>query len=174
MLPTYRLVEADTVAHFEAGRSLFEEYAAQIGALMGVDLCFQGFAAELKQLPEMYGPPSGCLLLASRDDEWVGCGALRRFADSVCEMKRLYVRPGVRGANLGRRLAESLLTKARTLGYQRMVLDTLKDMTAAQALYRSLGFRDTSAYYFNPMEGVKYMEIHLEGAPTIESASPRR
>jgi GNAT superfamily N-acetyltransferase len=131
--PTYRLVEAQTAAQFDAARSLIEEYAAQIGASMGVDLGFQDFAAELNQLPDMYGPPSGCLLLASRDDEWIGCCALRRFSDDVCEMKRLYTKPKARGENLGRRLTERLVAKARALGYRRMVLDTLEDMVAAQA-----------------------------------------
>src|ERR1700716_3279718 len=118
----YRLVEADSPALFAAARSLIEEYAAQIGASMGVDLAFQNFAAELNHLPDMYGPPSGCLLLASRDDESVGCCALRRFSDDACEMKRLYVRPTVRGAHLGRHLTERLVVKARALGYRRMVL----------------------------------------------------
>ena len=162
--PTYRLVEALTAAQFDAARALMEEYAAHIGASLGVDLGFQGFAAELKQLPDMYGPPSGCLLLASRDDEWVGCCALRRFSGDVGEMKRLYTQPKVRGANLGRRLTELLMAKARALGYQRMVLDTLEGMAAAQALYRSLGFRETGPYYFNPMPGVTYMELDL-GTP---------
>ena len=157
----YRLVEAETLAHFEAARALFEEYAAQISALMGVDLCFQNFAAELNQLPVMYGPPPGCLLLANREDEWVGCVALRRFSEGVCEMKRLYTKPKVRGANLGRLLTTGLLTKARTLGYRRMVLDTLSGMIAAQTLYRSLGFRDTKPYYVNPLPGVSYMELDL-------------
>jgi putative acetyltransferase len=161
MPPTYRLVEAGTTAQFEAARSLIEEYAAQIGALMGVDLAFQNITAELNQLPGLYGPPSGCLLLASRDDEWVGCCALRRFSDGVCEMKRLYVKPQLRGANLGRQLTERLVTKARGLGYRRMVLDTLEDMIAARTLYRSLGFRETEPYYFNPMAGVSYMELNL-------------
>jgi ribosomal protein S18 acetylase RimI-like enzyme len=168
--PTYQLVEAVSPAQFDAARSLIEEYAAQIGASMGVDLGFQNFEAELNQLPNMYGPPSGCLLLANRDDEWVGCCALRRFSGDVCEMKRLYVKPNVRGANLGRRLTERSVAKARALGYRRMVLDTLADMDAAQALYRSLGFRETEPYYFNPMAGVTYMELDLV---TPVSTAPR-
>jgi len=170
MSGTYLLVEADSTALFAAARALIEEYAAQIGASMGVDLTFQNLAAELNQLPDMYGPPSGCLLLASRDDEWVGCCALRRFADDVCEMKRLYVKPTVRGARLGRQLADRLVARARALGYRRMVLDTLGGMVAAQTLYRSLGFRDTEPYYFNPVAGVSYMELDLGAA---EFTAPR-
>ena len=170
MPPTYLLVEAVSSAHFDAARSLIEEYAAQIGASMGVDLGFQNFEAELNQLPNMYGPPSGCLLLAKRDDEWVGCCALRRFSGDTCEMKRLYVKPNIRGANLGRQLTERLVIKARALGYRRMVLDTLENMIAAQTLYRSLGFREIEPYYFNPIAGVSYMELDLE---TSELTVPR-
>jgi putative acetyltransferase len=169
MPPTYRLLEAETIPHFAAARALIEEYAARIAA-SGVDLGFQNFAAELDQLPSMYGPPSGRLLLASRDDEWVGCCALRRFSDGVCEMKRLYIKPSARGARLGRQLIERLLIAARALGYRRMVLDTLEDMTAARSLYQLLGFRETKPYYFNPMAGVSYMELDLE---TAQFSAPR-
>jgi putative acetyltransferase len=168
MPPTYRLVEADTTARYQAARALIEEYAMQVGASTGVDLCFQNLAGELDQLPLMYGPPSGCLLLASRDEEWVGCCALRRFSDEVCEMKRLYIKSSARGAQLGRLLTERLITQARTLGYGRMVLDTLEDMIAAQTLYRSLGFRRTTPYYFNPLAGVSYMELDLGTAQFSE------
>lgn len=170
MPPTYRIEEAATAAQFDAARSLIEEYAAQIGASLGVDLGFQNFSAELNQLRGMYGPPSGCLLLAGRDVEWVGCCALRRFTGEVAEMKRLYVKPTARGADLGRRLTERLVAKARALGYRRMVLDTLQGMVAAQTLYRSVGFRETDPYYFNPMSGVAYMELDLG---TIKSTVPR-
>lgn len=161
MSPIYRLVEADSAAHYAAARVLIEEYAAQIGASMGADLCFQSLAAELDRLPVMYGAPSGCLLLAGRDDEWVGCCALRRFSDEVCEMKRLYIKSSTRGAHLGRRLTQRLVIAARTLGYRRMVLDTLEPMIAARTLYLSLGFQPIKPYYFNPMAGVSYMELDL-------------
>jgi putative acetyltransferase len=159
--PAYRLVEANSTAEFVAARALIEEYAAQIHALMGVDLCFQNLEAELDHLPDMYGPPSGCLWLASRDGEWAGCCALRRLDEAVCEMKRLYVKPSARGSNLGRQLTQNAVIKARMLGYRRMVLDTLKDMIAAQTLYRSLGFKETGPYYLNPVAGVTYMELTI-------------
>src|SRR5258708_3049484 len=140
MAPTFRISEAATVAQVDGACSLIEEYAAQIGTSMGVDLGFQNLSAELLKLPDMYGPPSGCLLLASRDDEWIGCCALRRFTDEVGEMKRLYIKPEVRGANLGRHLTERLVAKARALGYRRMVLDTLEAMVPSQPLYRPFCF----------------------------------
>jgi putative acetyltransferase len=148
---------ASTPEEFAAARQLFEEYAQQLG----IDLCFQNFPAELEQLPDMYGPPSGCLLLAYRDGGVVGCAGLRRWSEEICEMKRLYVRLSARGCDLGRRLAAGLIERARPLGYNRMYLDTLAQMSVARKLYRSLGFRETAAYYINPVPGVLYMEREL-------------
>jgi GNAT superfamily N-acetyltransferase len=158
------LVEAATPPQFEMAGLLFREYAAQLG----IDLCFQGFEAELQALPLMYGPPSGCLLLAMNGATAVGCGGLRRLSDGVGELKRLYVRHAVRGAGVARRVAQGLLAKARALGYATLRLDTLAEMTAARRLYGSLGFREIAAYYDNPLPQSVYMELRLADAEPHE------
>ena len=138
---------------------LFEEYAQSLG----IDLCFQGFGQELAELPGKYAPPEGRLLLAQHQDAAAGCVALRKIAPGICELKRLYVRPGFRGKGLGRRLTQALIQAASEYGYQLMRLDTLSSMKAAIALYESLGFRRTEPYYFNPSACAVFMELKLSG-----------
>ncbi len=136
---------------------LFREY--QQG--LGIDLCFQDFENELATLPGRYAPPGGRLLLAWDGAEAVGCVALRPTAGDACEMKRLYVTPGVRGRQLGRHLAERICDEARAAGYRRICLDTLPSMTAAVRLYTALGFAPIEPYVFNPVDGAIFLGREL-------------
>ena len=148
---------AASAEEIEAARTLLREYADGLG----VDLSFQNFDEELDTLPGGYAPPDGRLLLAWEGAEAAGCAALRRFAEDVGEMKRLYVRSTWRGTGVGRALAEAIIAEARAIGYATLRLDTLPEMVAAQGLYRALGFREIMAYRDNPVHGASYMELAL-------------
>ncbi len=154
---TVRLEQATTAAQLDEARALFREYQAAIG----VDLCFQGFEAELAALPGAYAPPGGRLLLARDGAAAVACGALRPIGPGVAELKRMWTRPDRRGHGVARALATALLEAARAEGYRLVRLDTLDWMAAARALYASLGFQEIPAYYPNPLAGVVYLELAL-------------
>ena len=158
------LIEATSPDAIEQVRVLFKEYAASIG----VDLCFQAFADELRSLPGNYVPPHGGLFLAIVEGEPAGCVALRPLGTAgVAELKRLYVRPQARGHGLGRSLTERAIRRAIEAGFSRIRLDTLPTMVDAQRLYRQLGFKEIAPYTFNPLPGVTYMELVLNEALTI-------
>lgn len=152
-----RVKHAQTKTEIEEVRKLFREYEA----LLDVDLCFQSFEEELAGLPGKYSCPSGDLLIGLYGKRTVGCVALRRIDDGVCEMKRLFVEPEARGTGLGRRLAQEIIVVAQNLGYSTMRLDTLDILKAAMHLYETLGFRRTKPYYENPLHGVVYWELNL-------------
>src|SRR5437867_2522131 len=80
------IISAQSQTQVGQAKELFLEYEASLG----ISLCFQQFDRELAELPGAYAPPEGRLLLAYADDEPVGCVALRKLSDGVCEMKRLF------------------------------------------------------------------------------------
>jgi putative acetyltransferase len=143
------LIDSPTHPMLPATRELLREYQRSLG----IDLCFQDFENELLELPGVYAPPDGRLYAA--------LVALRRHDAISCEMKRLYLRPEFLRQGFGKLMAKHIIQDARALGYERILLDTLPTMQAAQGIYQKLGFRETIAYVFNPVEGVRYMELQL-------------
>jgi ribosomal protein S18 acetylase RimI-like enzyme len=157
-----RVVPAQSEESLSNARNLFGEYART----PGVVACLEDFEREVAALPGRYAPPGGRLLLAMEtaagiDEQAIACVALRQLDQDSCEMKRLYVRPASRGKGAARELVRSLITEARAIGYERMVLDTLPSMKEAHELYRALGFREIDSYQKNPIPGALFFELRL-------------
>lgn len=155
---SFTIVAARTDQHIEDARLLCREYLDWLAIDHGIILDFQGVEDELRKLPGDYAPPAGELLLAyDGRSRPAGCIAVRPFEGRTCEIKRLYIRNEARGTGLGHRLAEAIVTAARSLGYSRAVLDTGDFMASAQRVYERAGFRDIPAYYENPLPRIRYL-----------------
>lgn len=154
----YEIIPASTPEELNEIKLLFLEYARWLS----FSLCFQDFDDELADLPGKYAPPDGRLYLVKSGNKYAGCIGLRKIADDICEMKRLYVRPEFRGESIGKKLAEIVIKDGKQIGYKKMRLDTIGEkMREAGKLYESLGFYEIEPYYENPEEGVVYMELDL-------------
>jgi len=154
-----RVIKAVTSEEYRAGAILFKEYADSLD----FTLSFQSFEDELNILPKMYGQPTGALLLAKSNGEYIGAVGLRQIEnETTCEVKRMYIRPGYQGKGIGKMLMETLLEEAKMMHYQTVKLDTLgPKMPAAVGLYQSFGFKETTPYNYNPYEGVLYFEKQI-------------
>lgn len=151
------LSQADSPELVATVRSLFHEYAGVIGT----DLEYQGFTAELAALPAPYAPPNGALLVAHVGSDVAGCVGLRPLDGHTGEMKRLYVRPAYRSWGLGKRLVEAAIHAARQAGYSELRLDTLPSMASAQALYHRLGFVEIPPYNNTHLPGTRFYALML-------------
>ena len=165
MAPNIEIKAAELPQDLSVVRELFREYAESLD----IDLGFQDFEAELSALPGKYAAPAGRLLLAWTGTDAVGCVALRPIDENTSEMKRLYVKPEMRGTRLGSRLAARICQEARRAGYSRICLDTLPTMSAAVRLYTSLGFKPTEPYVFNPIPGALFLALDLHSQDGKES-----
>ncbi|WP_374239758.1 carbonate dehydratase [Zoogloea sp.] len=152
------ILGADDHVELEHVRQFFRNYAAWLG----VNLDYQDFGEEMASLPGAYAAPAGRLFFATFEGRPAGCVGIRPTSDGVCEMKRLYVEPEMRGNGIGRQLALAAIKAAKALGYRKVMMDTLPAMRIAVKLYRELGFKEAPAYYPTPVEGTLFLALDLE------------
>lgn len=159
-----RIVPVNSRRSISQAQNLFREY----GSIPGVEDCVVNFEREILSLPGVYAPPAGRLFLATCEtanniEEAAGCIGLRGLepAKNICKLNRLYVRRTFRGQGVGRKLMERSIEEARSIGYSKIILDTLAFMVEAHKLYASLGFREIPTYEENPYLGALYFELAL-------------
>jgi putative acetyltransferase len=151
------IIEVKTEEQLYEIQKLFREYEAWLG----FDLQFQDFEKEVSSLPGKYAPPRGTILMALFGENIAGCVALRPLNESICEMKRFFVRQQFQEKGIGKKLGELIVEKARKIGYTKMRLDTHNSFQAAIGIYKKLGFTETLPYYHNPRPDISYWELVL-------------
>ena len=152
---TIELVAVDDAATRDAARDLITEYlrwiasiaAASYGLSFDIDAMV---TSDIEDRSKFY-PPSGRFYVVRREDANVGVGCLKRITPSVAEIQRMYVQPHVRGVGVGRFLLQQLLSDARAIGCEAVRLESLKVLSAAHALYKSVGFAEITPYAENGM-----------------------
>lgn len=148
---------AESFEDFENAKLLFREYSDSLD----FELDFQGFEDELKLISRKYSNPEGALFLCFKDQKAVGCVAVRKNSDTICELKRLYVKPEYRSFKIGVKLMNLAIDEAKKLGYEFIRLDTVSEMQAAIGLYKKMGFYEIEAYCYNPISTAVFMEKRL-------------
>lgn len=155
----WEIIEATKQEDYLAAIELFKEYVASLD----FDLSFQNFDEELTMMPMMYGSQNGKLFLVQSGGNYVGCAGLRRIENNTtCELKRMYIKPAYRQLGVGKAIMRLAIDNARAMGYKVMKLDTIGyKMPLAVKLYKSFGFKETTAYNYNPHDGVVYFKLKL-------------
>jgi putative acetyltransferase len=147
--------------HLEAARSLLEEFLrlpdawARFG---GVPTRLpDALEREIVSFPGAAAPPGGDVVVSLAEGEVVAAGHLLPWEGEACEVKRLYVQSRHRCQGVGTRVARTLIDRARSLGYHRILLDVMPERVGAVRLWRSLGFRPCPPYraYPFPMDSME-------------------
>ena len=104
--------------------------------------------AEVDAMSEAYRAPAAAFFVIEDGPRVLGCGGMGPLAGGpaeVCELRKMYFRPELRGAGLGSRLLGRILEAAREAGYRQCYLETMGSMEAARRLYLKHGFKAIDA-----------------------------
>ena len=97
--------------------------------------------ADIKDIESSYFSRGGTfIVLEAEDGSIIGLYGLYPVEEQTCELRKMYLQKAHRGKGLGKLLLEDALSKARQLGFERMVLETAAILKEAIALYKSYGF----------------------------------
>ncbi len=84
--------------------------------------------------------PGGAILVACRSEKVLGVCALIKMKGNSYELAKMAVSDEAQGQGIGFQLGQAVIEKARSLGANRVYLETNDVLKPALALYRKLGF----------------------------------
>ena len=97
--------------------------------------------ADIKDIESSYFGRGGTfIVLETEDGSIIGAYGLCPVDEHTCELRKMYLQKAHRGKGLGKFLLDDALSKARQLGFERMVLETAAALKEAISLYKSCGF----------------------------------
>lgn len=106
-----------------------------------------GFAIndpEVDWMTRAYAAPRCAYFVVESNGEVLGGAGVAPLEGGdadLCELRKMYFMPSVRGAGAGAAMMEKCLEAARGLGFRRCYLETLRGMDAAMRLYERSGFK---------------------------------
>ncbi|MCG8434371.1 MAG: GNAT family N-acetyltransferase [Gammaproteobacteria bacterium] len=104
-----------------------------------------GTDADLRDLVGVYIGPGGIFeVLVDEHQRIVGCYGLYAISDTVCELRKMYLHPGVRGQGWGKSVLIRAIEQAKQIGFLTLDLETANCLKEAIALYRKFGFVEKS------------------------------
>ena len=127
-----------TAMDLDAIRRLVAEVGREFGfepEPLGADLDLYGEA-------DAYFRSSALLEVIEHDGNVVGVLGVVQVSARVWELRKLYLAPAHRSGGHGRALANRAIAFARGQSASKLVLQSSVKLTAALALYRSLGFAE--------------------------------
>jgi putative acetyltransferase len=86
------------------------------------------------------------VVMAYEDNEPIGCGAIKEFANQTMEVKRMFVLPGARKKGVASIILSELERWAGELSCHTLVLETGKKQPEALGLYRKSGYQEIPNY----------------------------
>jgi len=146
-----------------SARELLLEYGRFVVAHpQSAGFCYGTLEQEVAALPSSYLDKQGGCLMAQVDHEPAGFVGWRAVpavvAEDAWELKRLWVRPNMRGLNLGQTLTQAVIDRAKAARRKAIYLDTAPAvMAAAHRLYLSMGFESCPPYNDNPVNELVWM-----------------
>lgn len=80
------------------------------------------------------------LFVAKIDDKSVGCGGIQLQAPGYAEIKRMYVRPDMRGKGIGKQIVSEIEAFAKQANVRTLRLETGAHQPEAIHMYQKLGY----------------------------------
>ena len=122
----------------------------------GFEYDFNGRESDLMEISAKYGQPGAYfgLLWDEVNDTLAGMAAIRPFPQDnnqastlkTAELCRTYIYPEYRGQGIGRQLIKAMVDLAKTMDYDRLVLESHTALIDALRLYKRLGFQVIPPY----------------------------